>query len=38
LPEDGDINNSDGISVIKAIPQNLRNDNQNYTLVASDAW
>ena len=37
LPVNGDIVNSDGHSVIKSIPQNLRDDNQNYTLSLSDA-
>lgn len=37
LPTDGDIKNTDGISVIKAIPQNYQSDYSDYTLVRSDA-
>ena len=37
MPGDADIKNSDGISVIKSIPQNLQGSMSNYTLVLSDA-
>ena len=37
LPADSDIKNSDGISVIKSIPQNQQSSMSNYTLVLSDA-
>jgi hypothetical protein len=37
LPANGDIKNSDGVSVIKSIPQNLQSGFNNYTLTLSDA-
>lgn len=37
LSSNGDIKNSDGISVIKALPQNIQSSFANYTLTLSDA-
>jgi hypothetical protein len=37
LSANGDIKNSDGISVIKALPQNIQSSFANYTLTLSDA-
>ena len=37
LSANGDIKNTDGVSVIKSIPQNLQSSLANYTLTLSDA-